>query len=121
VACPYFYPTEEVDFAARPRPARAPLGTIYQGVCHARTEAVIPTEGLIYEPCNFGYGRGSCPWFPADASADAVHFTEFRGGVIFILEKDHVPVEHGRCGANLLSHVRDRQATVFAQSKCQNK
>src|SRR5690606_5602244 len=75
MACPWFLPEQEVDVAARPRPARAPLGTVFTGTCHATPEAFVPSDDLLYEPCNFGYGRSRCPAFPLDTEADAVRFS----------------------------------------------
>jgi hypothetical protein len=47
-----------------------------------------------------GYARGRCEHFPADAPADAVRFSPLGYarpdcGTIYILEKDHAPIEHG--------------------------
>ena len=50
--------------------------------------------------CNFGYARGLCGHFPDESSADAVRFSvvgNAEGTVrfIWILEKDHAPLDHG--------------------------
>src|SRR5688572_25200953 len=93
MACPWFSPAQQVDFSARPRPARMPLGTIFTGTCHASAQPFVPTDDLLYEPCNFGYGRGRCPAFPADTEPDAVRFS----GSMWILEKEWRPIDHGSC------------------------
>jgi hypothetical protein len=117
VACPYFFPEAEIDFAARPKPARAPLGTVFTGTCHADPAApVTPSESLLYEACNFGYGRRTCPLFPADATADAVRFTSYNGAVLYVLEMNYSPVEHGTCDAGLPTPVLARQAQVFTET-----
>jgi len=72
---------------------RAPLGAIFEGECERRGTA----EARL---CNFGYARGSCVEFPEEWPADAVRFSvvgSAQGSVrmIWILEKDHAPVEHG--------------------------
>src|SRR5688572_14336214 len=80
MACPYFLPTAVSEYL---RVARAPLGAVYTGVCHARPEPVTP-EDVVLEHCNFGYGRDVCPRFPHDATADAVRFTNYAGQLIYI-------------------------------------
>jgi len=52
--------------------------------------------------CNFGYPQGKCGHFPAGAAAHAAHFSVLQDEprepllrIIYVLEKDHVPVEHG--------------------------
>ncbi len=51
------------------------------------------------EVCNCGYARGLCAHFPNDANADAVRFSIVGERLIYILEKDHAPLEHGEVGA----------------------
>jgi hypothetical protein len=109
VACPWFIPDHEVDFAARPRPARAPLGTVFTGTCSAVSEAFTPPDHLLYEPCNFGYGRGRCPLFPADTEADAIRFS----GSTWILEKEWRPISHGSCAGPFPSPIVELQAKMF--------
>jgi len=72
---------------------RAPLGAIFEGECERSGTA----EARF---CNFGYARGSCAEFPDGSAADAVRFsvsgsTDGIVKIIWILEKDHAPVEHG--------------------------
>jgi hypothetical protein len=72
---------------------RAPLGAIFEGECERGGTA----EARF---CNFGYARGSCAEFPEGSAGDAVRFSVSgsAGGIVkivWILEKDHAPVEHG--------------------------
>ena len=121
MACPYFFPLAEADFEARPRPARAPLGTVFAGECHAAPGAPFqPSDRLLYEQCNFGYGRSSCPFFPPGATADAVRFTEWKGALLYILERDYSPVAHGVCDAGTPAPEIAQQAAMFART-CLNK
>jgi hypothetical protein len=121
VACPYFYPLAEADFEARAKPARAPLGTIFAGECHVWPDAPFrPSDLLLYEQCNFGYGRGSCPSFPAAANADAVRFTDWKGTLLYVLERDYSPVAHGVCDAGMPAPEIAQQAAMFART-CLNK
>ncbi len=92
MACPFFYPTVKAD---RPQPARTPLGSLYEGECQAFAESHVPVASLLYESCNFGYGRGSCPSFPPGADADAVRFNLLGSHLIHVYERDHRPVGHG--------------------------
>jgi hypothetical protein len=60
------------------------------------------------ELCNWGYARGRCDRFPPDAPADAVRFSiaaEDQRSVrlIYVLERDHAPVEHGEIECSLAS------------------
>ena len=121
MACPYFYPTAEVDYAERPRPARAPLGGVFDGFCHSGPQPVKPAPGLLYQQCNYGYGRTSCPLFPSEARADAVRFTAWKGQLLFILERNYSPVEHGPCEPVPENSVLARQALVFSTTSCLNK
>lgn len=79
-----------------------PLGATYAGACHADPAAVAePPEARQRELCNRGYARGLCSCFPPQAAADAVRFSvtgEEQGRVllIYVLEREHAPVEHGR-------------------------
>jgi len=118
MACPWFSPLREADFVSRPRPARAPLGTVFTGTCEARHAT--PVDSLLYDACNFGYGRGRCPSFPADTEGDAVRFTSIGDRTVWILERDHSPVRHGSCEGPFPSEVIQRQAEAFLQI-CLNK
>lgn len=62
--------------------------------------------------CNFGYARRLCPEFPDGSIADAVRFSVSGNAdgivkIVWILEKDHAPVEHG-----LLEYTKSTGAFV---------
>lgn len=112
MACPYFMPAVLTDFL---RAARAPLGRVYTGACHAGPEPAAPADEML-EYCNFGYGRGLCPRFPDDAAADAVRFTHYQGQFIYILEREYSPIEHGAGGTLDASTILGHQAAIFASN-----
>jgi hypothetical protein len=90
VACPFFRPMRPMEWSV----GRAPLGGTFHGECEISRGAGDP------KLCNFGYARGLCAHFPDSSKADAVRFsvTGNEDGVvklIWILEKDHAPMEHG--------------------------
>ena len=119
MACPWFLPDARADLRSRPQPARAPLGSVFGGQCHARPDHPIhPPETLLYEGCNFGNGRGHCPWFPADSDFDAVRFSPHAGGYIWILERDHEPLAHGSFDEAMPSLFVARQAEVYRERLC---
>ena len=80
---------------------RLPLGHPYSGSCHARPEEPFePPESSLHDLCNCGYARGRCDRFPPESLADAVRFSVTlvepdAVGLVYILERDHAPVEHG--------------------------
>jgi hypothetical protein len=89
MACPFFTPLQLIEWGGR-----APLGGMFNGSCSL--------GGAADEPrlCNFGYARSLCDHFPADSHADAVRFSVsgMADGIlriVWILEKDHAPVDHG--------------------------
>jgi len=89
VACPFFRPLRPMEWSS----GRAPLGGMFEGACEQHGTGAARL-------CNFGYARGLCIHFPEDSAADAVRFSVdgSAGGVlrlIWILEKDHAPLEHG--------------------------
>lgn len=88
-----------------------PLGTIFSGTCHAAAEPFVPHDQLLYEPCNFGYGRGRCPVFPEGSDADAVRFS----GSKWVLEREWRPVSHGSCEGPFPS------ANIAAQAEAYRK
>lgn len=116
MACPFFHP--EVPIADWPFHPRAPLGLPYDGICSAT--GARPAASIVRECCNFGYARGRCPSFPEDAAADAHRFTawEMDGGlrVVWVVERDYAPVEHGefewRPDADPLAGVAEEQLLV---------
>jgi len=72
--------------------------------------------------CNCGYARRRCSRFPDNGAADAVRFSVIgdqngRLTVIYILEKDHAPVEHGLMDdAASAREPLASQARAFVQS-----
>ena len=101
MACPFFQPVKRLDAGGWDPPPRLPLGDAWSGFCLApATGSFEPPESVQRDLCNCGYARGRCAHFPADHEADAVRFaaqdreTDARR-IIYILEKDHVPVAFG--------------------------
>lgn len=111
MACPYFVPEEKAQHPSRPLPARSPLGGLYRGTCDA-DPAHRPDADELYDFCNTGYARGLCSHFPVDAEADAVRFSEHRGKLLFVLERDHSPVRHGEIPSG--DRVLGIQAKAFS-------
>src|SRR3982750_409384 len=96
MACPHFLPIDRTTHPTRPHPARTPLGALFGGVCKAdSTNDRIPDADRLYDHCNFGYGRGHCPWFPQATDGDAVRFTQRGAKLIYIMERDYSPLRHG--------------------------
>jgi hypothetical protein len=87
---------------------------VYKGSCERTGVACAPE--LLVDACNFGYARGRCTAFPADAAADAVRFTKYNGEVLYILERECAPVEHGPVGRLAGRGALERQAAVFLSS-----
>jgi hypothetical protein len=110
---------------------RLPLGDPYRGVCHARpADLFVPPESAQRDLCNCGYARGRCDRFPDDTPADAVRFSitgdqHERVRLVYILEKDHAPAEHGaleyavaaaQMTSGPITELLDRQARAFIAS-----
>lgn len=129
MACPFFEPAFDVPpdpwqerWTHRPR---LPLGDCYSGACHAAQPARSVTEAER-DLCNQGYARGQCPHFPAGCAADAVRFSVTNSSVtseeplrlVYILEKDHAPLEHGEIDASALppDPILAAQARAFIAS-----
>ena len=93
MACPYFKPSRRLDAGGWDPAPRLSLGDAWFGGCTAG-EGWEPSETAQREMCNCGYARGLCSHFPEDAAADAVRFSMAGERLIYILEKDHAPVEH---------------------------
>ena len=107
MACPFFLPVGRLGSNGWNPAPRLPLGEAYGGSCQAPA-GVAEAGGGPFEPpesvqrdlCNCGYARQRCSHFPVDGAADAVRFSvtgyqEGRVTLVYILEKDHAPVEHG--------------------------
>jgi hypothetical protein len=77
-----------------------------------------PLERVQREFCNSGYARGKCSRFPAETAADAVRFSaQPQGRLLYILEKDHAPLEHGEIDPEEdLREPLAMQAKAFAES-----
>jgi len=101
VACPFFLPVRRLGSSGWNPEPRLPLGDAYGGSCHARASSPFePPEEIQRDLCNCGYARGRCSRFPDNGAADAVRFSvtgdqDGRVTLVYILEKDHAPVEHG--------------------------
>jgi hypothetical protein len=79
---------------------RLPLLDKYRGVCRAAVDPLIPSDVHQDELCNRGYAGRRCDHFP-HGSADAARFSVVadRGSslsLVYILEKDHLPDQHGK-------------------------
>jgi hypothetical protein len=95
MACPLFKPVRRLDAGGWDPAPRLPLGRAWAGECTAGCVEQ-PAESTQREVCNSGYARGRCAHFPAGMDADAVRFSMGADGrLIYILEKDHAPLEHG--------------------------
>jgi hypothetical protein len=131
VACPFFVPSRRLEITGWVRPPRFPLGDPFGGACHANPADVTePPESHQRELCNCGYARGRCDRFPGDSAADAVRFsvtddTAARLLVVYVVEKDHAPAEHGtleysvadaRLDGPYISDVLVQQARAFLES-----
>jgi hypothetical protein len=101
VACPFFLPVRRLGSSGWNPEPRLPLGDAYGGSCHARASSPFePPEEIQRDLCNCGYARGRCSHFPDNGAADAVRFSvtgdqDGRVTLVYILEKDHAPLEHG--------------------------
>lgn len=125
MGCPFFEPQRLLEpgpwteyWVHRPR---LPLGEAWSGVCHAiSNETHTPPEEHQRELCNCGYARGRCENFPASPAADAVRFSVIGNEplrLVYILEKDHAPIEHGEFDPNTESDgILARQARAFMRS-----
>ena len=98
MACPFFKPVQRLDPGGWDPAPRLPLLDAWSGVCTAAYDWT-PPEAVQREICNCGYARGRCDRFPsskaADEPADAVRFSALEERLIYVLERDHAPVEHG--------------------------
>ena len=125
--CPYFFPLRMLGPGDWDPPPRMPLGAAWWGECKAGSSIIETSAGEIPETeqrelCNSGYARGRCAHFPGDAAfdavVDAVRFAFVPEGLLYILEKDHAPVEHAVLLLDELDAetVLHQQARAFVQS-----
>jgi hypothetical protein len=116
-------PCEPINWIHAPR---LPLGDAYRGVCHSQPDAPWePPESDQRDLCNCGYARGRCDRLPTGAP-DALRFsvTGDTGGrlqILWVIEKDHSPVEFGALeyAEGTLSRATPlltAQATAFVRS-----
>ena len=115
MACPFFKPLRRLDGGGWDPQPRLPLVDAWGGVCTAAYDWT-PPEATQREVCNCGYARGRCDRFPgagvADGAADAVRFSLRNERLIYILEKDHVPIEHGE-----IDYLSDSREPLASQSR----
>jgi hypothetical protein len=111
MACPYFRPSRRLDSGRWDPPPRLPLGDAWAGTC-AAGGTWHPPEPFQREICNCGYARGRCDHFPETEAADAVRFSIRPASerLIYILERDHAPIEHGEI--NALTDTREPLASL---------
>ena len=126
MACPFFAPSRRIEITAWILPPRYPLGDLFSGTCHASPSNL--TDGHEEEWCNCGYARGRCDRFP-EGAPDAVRFsvtedTPARLSLVYVVEKDHAPVEHGtleylvahaRLDGPVISDILAEQARAFLE------
>ena len=123
MACPFFLPVRRLGSGGwNPAPS-LPLGDAYGGSCQAPASGPFePPEGVQRELCNCGYARRRCPHFPDNGAADAVRFSvtgdqDGRVTLVYILEKDHAPMEHGSIDdATAAREPLASQARAFVES-----
>jgi len=111
MACPYFRPSRRLDSGGWDPPPRLPLGDAWAGACTAGCPWE-PPESIQREFCNTGYARGRCDHFPESEAADAVRFSIMPASqrLIYILERDHAPIEHGEI--NAMTDTREPLASL---------
>ena len=99
MACPYFHPTQPLQWTHWQGKLRPPLGELYAGECAAGAEVFQPAQARL-ECCNLGYAAGVCPRFPKTRGPDAVRFaiSADSGGLIqiaYCLELGLLPFQQG--------------------------
>jgi hypothetical protein len=108
------------------------LGDTFIGACHARPSEIFkpPEAQHQRDLCNCGYARGRCDRFPGGDAPDAVRFsvtgdTPTRLSVVYVVEKDHAPVEFGTLEYTIdessfegsrVSDILTQQARAFLES-----
>lgn len=100
MSCPFFIPREPADDIAFPHPERLPLGRSWRGACSAPGHEQAALDPKELESCNLGYAH-SCARLPQERSSDAMRFVASHDGegqvsLQFVLEREHLPVAHGR-------------------------
>jgi len=117
MACPFFKPLRRLDSGGWDPAPRLPLGGAWAGECTIDGTPE-PSEPIQRDLCNSGYARGRCEHFPVTALADAVRFSlTSTGRLIYILETDHAPMEHGAIDpASDLREPLASQARAFIEA-----
>ncbi len=122
MACPFFLPHHRLDSEAWNPAPRLPLVDAWSGTCCAPPAGPFePREDVLRELCNMGYARGRCRYFPADAIADAVRFSASENSagdprILFVIEKNHVPIQHGEFDSNTAALPLAAQGRAFLDS-----
>ena len=101
-------PVEKIENGNWPHPSRLPLGCGWKGHCTAPgREGQAPAQDVLESFCNMGYAIG-CSWAPSQRLCDSVRFSVSGPtletarqisavlSLIFVLERDHRPVERGQ-------------------------
>jgi len=138
LACPYFMPVSKLESGSWPHPARLPLGCGWSGNCTAPGhEGETPAHDILQAFCNLGYAS-SCSWAPSQRVWDAVRFAVAAPAdpkrntlsatgapaltlrLLYVCERDHLPVEHGElefdlAGATWLRQHRDARVQRMAE------
>lgn len=117
MACPYFEPLAPM---ASPGGRRFPLIDAWSGVCRAGGQSQEPPDArTLLEVCNCGYGRGVCSLFPCAGGPDAARFHVLEdGSVIWVLEKNWTPDEHGRIDRTALEEPPGGRLLVRQARAC---
>ncbi len=119
MACPYFLPKQRIGHAGWNPAPRLPLGDAWSGSCQAPgAEAFEPDEDSLRTFCNYGYARGRCSHFPAQAECDAIRFSVIGNEplkILYVREKDGAPIEHGEVRDDSGDRILETQATAFRQ------
>jgi hypothetical protein len=132
VACPFFVPSRRLEITGWLHAPRLPLGDPFGGACRADPAEIIEPPDAQHQRdlCIRGYARGRCDRFPGGSAADAVRFsvtedTPNRLLVVYVVEKDHAPVEFGTLQYSVddshldgppISDILVQQARAFLES-----
>lgn len=111
MVCPFFKPVRRLDPGGWDPAPRLPLVDAWSGVCTAAYDWT-PPEAIQRDVCNCGYARGRCDRFPSGEAPDALRFSLLSERLIYVLEKDHAPVEHGE-----INPVTDPREPLASQAR----
>jgi hypothetical protein len=119
-------PVSKLEGGNWPHPARLPLGCGWSGNCAAPGhEGETPSHDILQAFCNLGYAS-SCSWAPPHRVWDAVRFAVAAPAdskrktpsfdapsrilhLLYVCERDHLPVEHGELEFDLAGATWLRQ------------